>query len=334
LMHRLRLLRAYGQGRIIVPGLPMYVTISPTSRCNLHCPMCPRAISTFANRDMEYPLFQKILAEGAPYFQFVYLMGGGEPMLNPDLFRMVRDCARQNLGTGFSTNATLLRDAAIEEVFDSRLDYIILAFDGTTPEVYEKYRQGARFETTQANIHRFLQRKVERKSRIRVTLQMVRLPGNRHQVADFFRMWNIRGVDDIRIKEDEIGVAGETLKTGELSPRRNPCHFLWQGPPYIDETGDVYPCCYMWDTAPLGNVREEELQNIWNNDAMQALRSAHVAGDLEKLPFCQTCLAPRPRRPVIVGSFLVDPRHVRRLIPLVERLALRHRISFFEDRHD
>lgn len=296
--------------------------------------MCPRAISTFANRDIDYPLFQKIIDEGAPYFQFVYLMGGGEPLLNPDLFRMVRECRRLGLGTGFSTNATLLRDETIEEVFDSGLDYIILAFDGTTPEVYEKYRQGARFSVTRQNILSFLKRKAELNSRIRVTLQMVRLPGNRHQVPDFFRMWHIRGVDDIRIKEDEIGVVGETFKSAVLPPRRNPCHFLWQGPPYIDETGDVYPCCYMWDTSPLGNVREDPLQRIWNNKEMQALRAAHVAGRLEKYPLCRSCLAPRPRRAAITGSFLIDPRRLRQLIPLVERLALRHRISFFEDRHD
>jgi radical SAM protein with 4Fe4S-binding SPASM domain len=295
--------------------------------------MCPRAISTFADQDIDYPLFQQIIAEGAPYFQYVYLMGGGEPLLNPDLFNMVRECVHYGFGTGFSTNATLLRDDKIDEIFASKLDYIILAFDGTTPEVYEKYRQGARFEVTYANIQRFLERKRELGSRIWVTMQMVRLPGNRHQVADFHRLWDIPGVNNIRIKEDEIGVEGETLKSSDLPPRKNPCHFLWQGPPYIDETGDVYPCCYMWDGQPVGNVRERSLSQIWNNDAMQALRAAHATGNLADFPVCRNCLAPRPRWPAITGSFLMDPRHVRKLIPLVERLALRHKISFFEDRH-
>lgn len=331
---RYQLLRSYWKKEAVCPGLPLSAIISSTSRCNLKCPMCPRAISEFKNQDMDFDLFTRIVDEGAPYFEFVIPQGGGEPMLNPRIFDMVRYCKGRNLRVGFSTNATLLRGDRIEETLDSGLDYLIIAFDGTTPETYEKYRQGARFEETRANILNFLERKVARRSPIVVTLQMVRLPDNQHQIGDFRRMWHLPGVNDIRIKEDEIGVEGVCLAEKKEPPEfLNPCHFLWQGPIYIEENGDVFPCCHAWEAKPLGNVREQKLVEIWNNERMQAMRRAHVSGELRGLPECLACKAARPRLPLILGSFMVDSFRVRKLIPLVEKLNLLYRIALFENRH-
>ncbi len=330
---RLKLLRAYLKKEEECPGLPLFVTISPTSRCNLNCPMCPRAVSEFANRDIDFSLFRKIIDEGAPYFEFVYLMGGGEPLLNPEIFDMVRYCNSRGLRTGFSTNATLLRGERIEEALDSGLDYIILAFDGATPETYEKYRPGARFDVTRQNILTFLQRKIERKSKISVTVQMVRLPDNQPQIRSFMELWSIPGVDSVRVKEDELGIEGVSLESGApVLQRRNPCHFLWQGPIYIEENGDVFPCCYMWTGEPVGNVGEASLMEIWNNDRMRALRRAHLQRELEGQPLCVGCRAPRPKLPLIMGGFLVDTYRVRRLIPLAEKISRRFGLPLFEDK--
>ncbi len=45
-----------------------------------------------------------------------------------------------------------------------------------------------------------------------------------------------------------------------------PCHYLWRGPVYVKQSGDVYPCCqsYMLDGAPLANIAEKPLLEIWN----------------------------------------------------------------------
>ena len=295
--------------------------------------MCPRAISEFGNIDMELDLFQKIIDDGASFLEFVYLVGMGEPLMNPNIFKMVRYCKAKGIRTGISTNATLLRGEKIEEVFASGLDYIILAFDGATPKVYEKYRKGALFETTKNYILKFLERKKELKSPITVTVQMVRLPDNKDQVSDFYQLWNIQGVDSIRIKEDEICIDGVCLDERKgTAPRRNPCHVLWQGPAYIEENGDFYPCCSMWRSEPFGNVREYPIAYIWNNNKMQAIRRAHVTGNLSAFPECISCKAARPRLPLIVGSFLVDIYRVRRIIPMVERISLLYKIPLFEDR--
>ena len=64
-----------------------------------------------------------------------------------------------------------------------------------------------------------------------VVLQMVRLPENNHQVRDFQKVWAIEGVDEVRIKEDEIVIPEVALEERiHHERRRHPCYQLWQGP--------------------------------------------------------------------------------------------------------
>lgn len=37
-------------------------------------------------------------------------------------------------------------------------------------------------------------------------------------------------------------------------------------------TGEAYPCCLALDTLPVGNLRQESMEEIWNNDKMKAMR--------------------------------------------------------------
>src|SRR5438132_7426947 len=96
-------------------------------------------------------------------------------MIHPNIFEMIRITRDAGIRTGMSTNATLLDDRRADMLFDSGLDYVILAFDGATKETYEKYRIGATFEKTRENIMNFLAKKLERKAPVYVVLQMVLL---------------------------------------------------------------------------------------------------------------------------------------------------------------
>ena len=37
-------------------------------------------------------------------------------------------------------------------------------------------------------------------------------------------------------------------------------------------TGEADPCCLALDTLPVGNLRQESMEEIWNNDKMKAMR--------------------------------------------------------------
>jgi len=295
--------------------------------------MCPRQYTDYPAADMDPALFRKIVDEVKGESGLIFPWGLGEPLMNPEIFRMIRYCSEAGLYTVVSTNATLLTRERGRELIESGLDNLIIAFDGTTPETYEKYRVNARYDQVMSRITEFLELKREMKSGIYLVMQMVRLPGNAHQVEEYRRIWDREGVDEIRIKEDEVVVDGVAFEgRAGLRIRRNPCYLLWQGPVHIDYKGDFRPCCYMFQSEPMGNVREHKISELWDSEAMQALRRAHLEGDLSAYPDCRNCHAPNPRYLVIGGSFLVNPESLRKLIPRVEKMALLHRLPFFRDR--
>ena len=75
-----------------------------------------------------------------------------------------------------------------------------------------------------------------------------------------------------------------------ITPR---CHIPWQQM-VIDSTGNAAPCCY-WGAyenlnPPIGNINENTIEEIWNNDRFQELREGMASGNLVKAG-CAKCYA-------------------------------------------
>jgi radical SAM protein with 4Fe4S-binding SPASM domain len=165
--------------------------------------------------------------------------------------------------------------------------------------------------------------KHERRSPLQVVVQMVVMEGNRAEVDDFIRFWKaVPGIDQVRIKEDETNLmrpdAGHI--TGDW---KHPCHYLWRGPMYVKQNGDVYPCCqsYMLDGAPVGKIGEQPLVDIWNSEAVQQMRRLHAAGRAGEIDICSRCCTTIPHPALVAGSLILHGRTVRRLLPAIERLT-------------
>jgi radical SAM protein with 4Fe4S-binding SPASM domain len=332
-VHRLRLLSRYLTGSATCPGLPPTVVIANTHSCNHFCRMCIREAVTFDGPNMEVRLFRKLIDEGASYFRYISLDGPGETIMNPDAFALIRYAKSKGIRMVFSTNATLMNEEIVEAILDSGLDHIIFSLNGTSRDVYASVHGVDAFDTAVTNIRRFLSRKSERKASTLVTLQMVCLQQTLHQVDDFYRMWRpVPGVNSVRVKKDVVAV--ERVQSGAAGPRpqrRNPCARLWYGPVFIETNGDVYASPgVLYKAPPVGNVWLKPLAEIWNNEKMQAMRRAHASGDESPFPECVDCSYSRPRLPLIVGGFLLDPFLVGRLMPIAEKLAYWHSLPLYE----
>jgi MoaA/NifB/PqqE/SkfB family radical SAM enzyme len=251
--------------------------------------------------------------------------------MHPAIFEMIRITHEAGIRTGISTNATLLDTARSDQLLDAGLDYLILAFDGATRETYEKYRVGAEFDATRENILRLLERKRARRSKMHVVLQMVLLKDNLNEVDAYRRLWSVPGVDEIRFKRDEIRLEGSCIPDTELrGRRRNPCYLLWRGPLYVRYDGLAYPCCYMYDAPPVGDLKTQTLMEVWNSTGMVKLREAHLNRDLGDYPNCEKCQASRPSRAAFFGSLALSSLTVRKAVPVMERLARFYNLGVFE----
>ncbi len=321
--NRAKLLWGYLRGRSALRGLPVEYIVETTARCNLYCPMCARETHPQPKEDMADGVFDRLVAETGPNAEHMMLIGLGEPLLDPKIFERIERCARHGVSTLLSTNGVLLDEGMAARLLDTPLEHVTLSFDGATKESFEFFRKGARFERVRDNFVRFCRMKAERRSRMQVVVQMIRMERNTGEVDAFLDFWRaVPGVDQVRVKEDETNVMRPDAGH-DAADWRHPCHYLWRGPMYVKHNGDVYPCCqsYMLDGAPVGNIAREPIEAIWNSQAMQRMRGLHAAGRGGEIDMCARCCTTIPHPALVTGSLLLHGRTVRRLLPVVERLA-------------
>ncbi|MCK5707882.1 MAG: SPASM domain-containing protein [Candidatus Aureabacteria bacterium] len=70
------------------------------------------------------------------------------------------------------------------------------------------------------------------------------------------------------------------------------CIFPWMSL-FAKENGDVYPCCmlYYYEPAKMGNLYEQDIEEIWNNKKYQKFRQL-IKERKHPNPVCKKCLAP------------------------------------------
>ncbi len=112
------------------------------------------------------------------------LIGLGEPFMDRKIFDRIEYCERHGISTLLSTNGDVSRR-------ENRREAARFAASSTSPsastapskETFEHYRKGARFEKVRDNFVRFANMKHQRRSKMQIVVQMVRMPGNAHEVG-------------------------------------------------------------------------------------------------------------------------------------------------------
>jgi radical SAM protein with 4Fe4S-binding SPASM domain len=321
--NRAKLLWGYLRRHTRLSALPVEYIVETTAKCNLYCPMCPRETFPQPKEDMIEAIFDRLIEEAGPSAEHMMLIGLGEPFLDRRIFDRIEHCARHGVSTLLSTNGTLLDETMADRILSGPLEHITLSFDGATKESFEFYRKGARFEKVRDNFVQFCRMKQERRARIQVVVQMVRMERNADEMDEFIRFWRaVPGVDQVRIKEDETNL----MRPGaghDPADWRHPCHYLWRGPMYVKHNGDVYPCCqsYMLGGKPVGSLESQSITEIWNSQEMQRMRLLHAKKRAGEIDVCSRCCTTIPHTLLVAGSLVLHGRTVRRALPAIERLT-------------
>jgi MoaA/NifB/PqqE/SkfB family radical SAM enzyme len=116
------------------------VVWSTTRTCNLKCVHCytdseGRRYDGELTTDQGMSLINDLASFGVPSLLF----SGGEPLMRPDLFRLINHAAKVNLRPVISTNGTLIdRDNAMR-IKDSGVVYVGISLDGME-DVNDRFR--------------------------------------------------------------------------------------------------------------------------------------------------------------------------------------------------
>ena len=84
------------------------VYIEITNNCNLNCSFCNN--NKRDKKFMSIMEFERIIVEVKKYTNYIYLHVKGEPLLHPDLDKILSICDSNNIRVNITTNGTLLKN--------------------------------------------------------------------------------------------------------------------------------------------------------------------------------------------------------------------------------
>ncbi len=282
---------------------PRLVQIEVTNRCDLACRTCTRGKLPSLG-DMRFEDFTRVV-DSFDRIDTLWLSGQGEPLLHPDLPRMIRYCSDRGIrGTILHTNAMQLDGQKIEALADCGLGELRVSVDGGAAAEVEYLRDGSDLATILANTAAFTARSsspaafyvlLNRMSHASVPLlpALAARAGVRRiyavETVPFRDASQEREVYDRREYQFASLPPEERKRTLSALRRAGRAHGVkisvdlkWmrvrcQEPMrkiYIDRRGNVTPCCRIHHEVMVGNLLREGLDAVWYGAALARWRRA------------------------------------------------------------
>jgi len=118
---------------------PRLINCFVTEACNFNCPMCHVISSRQINKtNISFSNFEKIVLESKKYSPS-FQLAGGEPLLHPDIIKMVKLLSDNKIVKLIVTNGLLLEEKG-QELIDAGLDFLAISLDG--PDENTQYQRG------------------------------------------------------------------------------------------------------------------------------------------------------------------------------------------------
>jgi cyclic pyranopterin phosphate synthase len=290
---------------------PIYVEISPVGQCNHRCTFCAVDYIGYVNRTLSTHFLDNALIDMASHgVKSIMLAGEGEPMLHPDIEKIVELAKFYGLDVGFTTNGTMMDDKFIDVALED-CSFIKVSLNAGNEDIYAKIHQvkKAHFEMVWLNIKNAVARKKEAKLDVAIGVQCLLLPDNMDSIRDLAIRCQVTGVDYLVLKpysqspnsitqkysqlqynhdydrviseamnfvssDIEVIARTSTMEDYDANERGyGTCHstpFLWA---YIMATGDVYACSahLLDDRFNLGNINDNSFSEIWAGEKRKKL---------------------------------------------------------------
>lgn len=290
-------------------GLPMTISIEPTTACNLRCPECPSGLRNFTREtgNLKTDFFKSTIDQLAKRLTYLIFYFQGEPYINPHFLDMVKYANDKGIYTITSTNGHFLSEENCKKTIESGLDRIIISVDGTTQETYQSYRKEGKLDVVLKGAENLVKWKENYKSKTpHIIFQFLVVKPNEHQIPELYQLADEIGIDEVKLKTAQLydyknghelmptldkysrykllsdGTYG--LKTKLL----NNCWKLWHAA-VITWNGHVVPCCFDKDASHvLGDLKQKSFKTLWNGTAYQTFREQLTKGR-DKIEICQNC---------------------------------------------
>ncbi len=201
----MELLAEYRETLVRHPQLT-YLFFELTDACNLSCVHCGSHACPNNHTYLSYENIDRVMTEVAAVYPpntIMICLTGGEPMLHPDLYRIIERARELGFLCGMTSNATLMDVSTAARLKQSGLQSISVSLDGTE-ELHDSFRgKTGAFANAVQGIRNLVEI-----GGIVTQITTVFHKGNFHLLADMFRLADALQVDSWRpINLEPIGRA-------------------------------------------------------------------------------------------------------------------------------
>ncbi|KYP15640.1 SPASM domain-containing protein [Flavihumibacter sp. CACIAM 22H1] len=297
-------------GKAIQWGVPISISVEPTTSCNLRCPECPSGLRAFTRPTgmLQSNFFRNTIDQLYKELFYLVFYFQGEPYLNPAFLEMVKYASDKGIYTATSTNAHYLTEANARKTVESGLDRLIISIDGTTQEVYQQYRVGGKLDKVLEGARNIVQaKKTLGSSKPFVVFQFLVVKPNEHQLEEAGQLAKQIGVDALWLKTAQVydyaNDPNQLIPANEKYSRYkkdkdgnyafknqllNHCWRAWHAT-VITWDGLVVPCCFDKDAQHrLGDLKKASFHEIWQDPTYQKFRSG-LLKSRANIDICANC---------------------------------------------
>ncbi|MEL6048089.1 radical SAM/SPASM domain-containing protein [Methanothrix soehngenii] len=303
-----------------------------TAACNLSCRYCRASASHEPDQgELDTDEAKRFVESIAP-LKPMLILSGGEPLLRPDLFQIIRLAVSLGIRVSLASNGTLITSGLAEEIADSGVSRVSISLDGADATMHDHGRGQGSFERSIRGIEN-LRGRVDFQINFTVTQknqsELIRIFDLAEKLGAaalhiFFLVPTGRGREEdvitpVRQEEMLRQIEGEmdrrTLEVQvtcapQYARLKKPGHGRGSGGclagrrfVFVSRKGEVYPCGYL--PLRVGSVREKNFIEIWENSPeLQALREGRLKGKCGRCEFSRSCGGCRARAYALTGDYL------------------------------
>lgn len=193
-----------------------------TEGCNLKCRHCWLA-PAYDEDGKKYPtldinLFESIIKQAKPMGLKSVRLTGGEPLLHPDIYRMLDVIKTEDLRLSMESNAVLMTEEIAEKIAQCKNPFVSVSLDGATSEAHEYVRgvEGS-FQAAITGIKNLVN------YGIRPQIIMTIMKHNRPEIEDIIKLAKSIGAKSVKFnivqpasRGEKMHKDGKTLSIEEL----------------------------------------------------------------------------------------------------------------------
>lgn len=308
---------------------PLVMSWNVTRECNMKCTHCYiNATETKLTNELTTSEGKQLIDQICQVSHPLLILSGGEPLLRPDIFELIKYGSSKGLKMGLGSNGSLIDEKVAGKLKTAGITTVSISLDSNLPNQHDSFRSVAGAWEKAVNACKTL-----RKNNVLVQVNTTLTQQNYNQIDDIMTLAESIGVENFHLFF--LVPTGRGTKLTDISPNkyeemitntfakvskhslnvRPSCapQFMriaknmgldmrqWirgciAGMYYcrIYPNGDVTPCPYL--PIKLGNIRDQSFKDIWfNSPVFKSLRNPEClrgkCGACEHRNLCGGCRA-------------------------------------------